>query len=377
VIMRLLFLGLGGLVVISACSGSGAESAPTTSVWASTSTTLGIEATTSSGSSAPSIVDPAFPINFLDGIPLETPSELLIVAGDSLIVMDAGVIERIEGLPETKHSNSFWTQQAGNHAAIHCLIGCQGDDLFILPKGESTAHPIGSGFPTPGIGGVWIKSFSSDDACTLAKVEWTGQTLHPEREFDCRMNLIEETSLGLVTWTEPGYGPIQGGLIDPSSLSPVLEVGEIHGVIENEILYRDGDGFVLLDTESGSETRLEFPTDVGLPDYGDLSPDGKYLAISFKNPAWPGPRQRLDTWLLDTDTHEWTRLPSMPVAASLKGTGLTWTADGRIVMYGAFDDVGVALATFTPGDRYLKVRQVNYSPAASIVAWCTGPECES
>ncbi len=379
--MRLPWFALGALLTFSACSGGGLpEDSPSTptsapSTASSRSTTLGQGTTTASIDQTSSTVHPAFPIEFLDGEPLEIPSELLIVAGDSLIEVDSGSIERIDGLPQANDAE-FWTQRGGPFAVVHCFIGCQGDDLFILAQGESTARPIGSGFPTPGIDGVWIKRISSGDTCTLTKTNWTGQIVRPETEFDCGTSLIAETSLGLVGWTERGYGQIQGVLIDPSSLAEVLQVGEIHGVVDNELLYRDGDSLVLLDTKSGSETSIQFPTDVGQPDFGELSPDGRHLAVSFKNPAWPGPRQLLDVWLLDTSTHEWTRLPSMPVAAFLKGTDVTWTADGRIVMYGDFDQVGVALATFTPGDRHLRVLEINHSPAASIVAWCTTPECE-
>lgn len=318
---------------------------------------------------------PAFPIEFLDGASLESPTELLVVARDFLIDVDAGTIERIDGLPELEDAE-FWAQQAGDHAVIHCSIGCQREDLFILRKGESTARPIGSGFPTPGIEGTWIKRFTSDDSCTLTKVDWNGEILHPETQFECAISLIEETPLGLLGWTEQGYGPTQGVLIDPSSLIEIQQVGEIHGVLDSEILYREGEGFVLLDTKSGSVARIPFPTDVGQPDYGKLSPDGAHLALSFKNPAWPGPRQRLDVWLLDTSSHQWTRLPSMPVAAFLKGTDMRWAADGRIVMYGAFDQVGVALATYRPGDSHLRILEMNHSPAASIVAWCTTPQCD-
>jgi hypothetical protein len=246
-----------------------------------------------------------------------------------------------------------------------------------LAKGESVAQPIGSGFPTPGVDGVWLRRIESSETCTLTKVDWNGETLHPETEFDCGVSLIEETDLGLVAWTDAGFGATQGVLLDPSSLTIVLEVGQIHGGIGHAILFRQDDAFVLLDTESGSETEIEFPTDIGQPDYGQPSPDGSVLAVAFKHPAWPGPRQRLDIWVLNMTTLEWTQLPSMPVAAALKGTDFAWTDDGRIVLYGAFDEAGVAVATYRPGDDQLQVRSVDHQPAASIIAWCTSPNCDT
>lgn len=330
--------------------------------------------TTSFRSDVEHPVDPAFPVEFLSGSPLDRPSGLLIVEGNSVVDIDAGTVERIGGLPDPAAEDRFWSVRAGSNAIIWCYRGCSAPDVFILKKGESTAQSIGTGSPTPGVDGVWLQDFGS---CVLTKVDWDGETLRPKTEFDCGAHLIEETPLGLVAWTETNLGLIQGLLIEPDSLTTVVEVGEIHGVIEDEILYSQEEAFILLDTETGSETKIEFPTEIGQADYGQPSPNGRWLAVAFKHPAWPGPRQRLDVWLLDMTTLEWTRLPSMPVAASLKGTDFTWTADGRLVLYGAFDEAGVAIATYSPGDEQLQVSTVDHRPAASIVAWCTSPKCNT
>lgn len=376
-IMRLPPIALCVFLVLCACSEDGSKDQLTdgTSVPAETSTTLLPGSTTFPRSEVATTVDPAFPIEFLSGSPLAEPSELVIVAGDSLIDIDADTVQRIGGLPEPSGEEQFWSLRAGPNAIIGCIRGCPPPDVFVLSHGESVAQPIGSGFATSGVGGVWLRRIASSETCTLTKVDWNGETLHPETEFDCGVNLVEETPLGLVAWTDANLGTIQGVLLDPSSLTTVLEVGQIHGVLGDGILFRQNDGFVLVDTETGSETEIEFPTDIGQPDYGQLSPDGSLLAVAFGHPAWPGPRQRLDVWLLNTKTLEWTRLPSMPVAAALKGTDFTWTADGRIVLYGAFDEAGVAVASYRPGDEDLQVRSLDYSPAASIVAWCTSAMC--
>jgi hypothetical protein len=88
------------------------------------------------------------------------------------------------------------------------------------------------------------------------------------------------------------------------------------------------------------------------------SPDGRLLAVSFEHPAWPGPRQRLDVWLLDLIELVWRHLPSMPVPAALKATGLSWAPDGRLVLLGDFDGLGSALAVWRPGQDRLAVRSV-------------------
>ncbi len=90
----------------------------------------------------------------------------------------------------------------------------------------------------------------------------------------------------------------------------------------------------------------------------------------FGNPAWPGSRQLLDLWLLDTATLEWSQLPGMPVAAALKSLATDWTADGRVVMLGAFDGVGNAIVTWAPTDDHFQLRTTNVR-STSIAAMST------
>lgn len=371
--MRLALIALSAVVILCACTDLGSGTPPngsSTSIEATT--TLPQGPTTGTGPDVFHPVDPAFPVEFLSGSPLEEPSGLSVVARDFVFDVDADAAVRIGGLPETQGAE-FWSVQSGPNAIINCYIGCSSPDVFILAKGESVAQAIGSGSPVPGLDGIWLEK---SGRCTITKVNWNGAVAQPETEFDCGLHFVEETALGLVAWTET-YGSNQGALVDPITLVPVLEVGAIHGVVGPSILYRQDDHFVLHNTETKTEIDIAIPTNIGEPDYGRPSPDGSLLALAFKHPAWPGPRQRLDIWLLDTNTFEWTRLPSMPVAAALKGSAYAWTDDGRLVLYGNFDEAGVAVATYKPGDAHLRVAKVDQPPAASIVAWCTSPACNS
>lgn len=92
-----------------------------------------------------------------------------------------------------------------------------------------------------------------------------------------------------------------------------------------------------------------------------VSPDLRYAAVEYGEPAWPGPRQRLDVWVLDLRDGRWTQLPSMPVAASLKLTGLAWAGDGRLVLLGSFDGTGSALAVWRPGEPRLALRRTDFA----------------
>ena len=125
--------------------------------------------------------------------------------------------------------------------------------------------------------------------------------------------------------------------------------------------------------------RLDLPSSPGEFSDGVASPDGRWIVARMGNPAWPGPRQLLDLWLLDTRTLRWHHVPSMPTPVSLKETNLAWTSDNRLVLLGRFDrtpDIGIdqtkdVLALFRPGAPDLLIRQVRLpaqgTPAFTVV----------
>ena len=112
------------------------------------------------------------------------------------------------------------------------------------------------------------------------------------------------------------------------------------------------------------------PVRFGQPGYGKLSPDDRYLAVSFTDS-----RQVFDIWLLDTETLQWTRVPSMPVSAFVKATSFAWVPDGRLVILLTLEAGGHQLATWTPGDPELQVRELDHELVASAAVLCTLPEC--
>lgn len=67
----------------------------------------------------------------------------------------------------------------------------------------------------------------------------------------------------------------------------------------------------------------------------------------------------MDVWLLDLITLRWLHMPSMPVAASLKFTGMEWTRDGRLILLGEFDGFGGALVVWRPGEGQPAIRKLS------------------
>jgi hypothetical protein len=98
-----------------------------------------------------------------------------------------------------------------------------------------------------------------------------------------------------------------------------------------------------------------------------VSPDQRHATVEYGHPAWPGPRQRLDVWVLAFSTGRWTHLPSMPVGLALKATDVTWANDGRLVLVGEFDGPGTTLAVWRPGEGQLAMRPFDVASAQVIV----------
>ncbi|MEN8040997.1 MAG: hypothetical protein ABFR95_05790 [Actinomycetota bacterium] len=311
----------------------------------------------------------AFPIGFLEGDPLPRPSNLVLLAGDTIVDVDADADRRLDGLPEGGDL-IVWSVAVGEGAVVlvDCHQECGAPELFAIDDQSDVARSIAFGFAAPAPGGVWVTRGTSETICTLTKVGLDGTILIPERPFDCDLSVVEETSVGLVV-SIPQFGPEQGAILDPETLDPIIETGRIHAVVDGRVLSWGGASFDLLDLETGAVAEIARPTDVGAPSYGRVSPDGRFVAISFEHPAWPGPRQRLDVWVLEVETLGWIRLPSMPVAAALKGTNEAWAPDGRFVMFGFFEKAERAVVTWRPGDRELSIRQLDTNPAGSLIVW--------
>lgn len=317
------------------------------------------------------------PVESLCGRALEGPTGVVLVIRDNVVDIDANTQTRIEGLPDgsgfvAPAEQPIWAQRIGSDAVIGVGDGSGGVEVFALSGESSRAVAIGFGIPTPGLGGVWLREKISVDDCRLSKVGLDGRTLYPPAPVDCDVSFIEETSLGLVGLREVD-GVFSGVVVDAEDPSPsVFDGGMIRGVFGSTVLHqaRGGSDFVLSDTLTGDETNIDLPIRVGQPGYGKLSPDGRVLAISFINPP-----HTFDIWVLDTETLQWTRVPSMPVASDVKATSFAWVPDGRLVLLLSLETGGHQLATWTPGDPNLEVRELGYELVASAAVLCTLPEC--
>ena len=125
---------------------------------------------------------------------------------------------------------------------------------------------------------------------------------------------------------------------------PAEQVGDqlfaLHGDLALESLGRHVVGvsggqprtLSLVNLSSGHRRYLVWPSY-----FGDIinvvpEPHGPLVAVDFGSPAYPGPAQAEDVWMLDTTTGTFTHLPGYPAQVDIKFSDIAWTTDERLVI---------------------------------------------
>jgi hypothetical protein len=298
------------------------------------------------------IASAADPMPPLRGIRPSGPTGLRLLVGDTAVDLDADRWHRVTGW---RDATMVQAVAVGSEVVLSAICpDCRlpRGEVFALRRGAASAERIGPGWlAAPAEDGVWVHRYRTVDTCTLSKISLTGRTVVAEHPIDCALNPVRETELGLLVQDVAGQR-----ILDPGSLRTIVPTQRIVAVAGRRVLTMDDDGFVL--SERGTRTRIPAPTSIGEPD-GMVSPDGRYVAVAFEHPAWPGPRQRLDLWLLDLTTLTWSRVPGMPLGVSLKDTVQAWAPDGRLVILGEFWEVGQRLVYWRPGQDDLTVTRLS------------------
>lgn len=321
---------------------------------------------------------PPTPMAPLTGDPLAGPTGLrFLIAADPPVILDVDrdSAEVVPGIPAGSVAS---VERLGSEA----LVSSWCSDCGPLWRADAVDHesraarPVVSGSSVTAAvdgRGVWVLAGTGPDSCRLRRIEVSDGAQTVEREADCRLMLRDDTTAGLIMSFVPELAADESWDELWPAAGPPVRMPRIHGATAEWIIgaERSTRAFVLTSPRSGERRELPRPTDVGRPGLGLPSPDGRSMAFSFEHPAWPGPVQRMDVWLLDLATFEWRRAPSMPVGVALKVTDLSWTPDGRIVVLGEFDQVGQAVAVWRPGAERLQVRPVRLPAAGadSFVVW--------
>ncbi|MEV4064732.1 hypothetical protein [Nonomuraea dietziae] len=362
-----LFLAVAALLAASACASAEPATAPAPAPVTS------VPGTVSGQGSRPAGRDQPMPP--ISGRPLAPGSGLrLLVTGDGgAYRLDVGTGARtpVTGLPGEA---LVWGMRAG---ARELLVTTRPDssaagDLYVL-RG-ATARRLGDAlfaFAAADGRGVWALQRVKGERCRLRLLDFEGEALRPALPFACSAAPSQDTPRGLLA-RDDGAGLTR--LLDGATGKEVFGARDLHAVTRYLALVSDAEGPALVDVGSGSSVPLDWPATEGQPSRTAVSPDGRRIAMWFADPAWPGPRQYLDVQVLDLATRAWTRLPSMPVPASLKTTSMAWTGDGRLVLAGRFvttsgvlpaeSDHAAHVVAWRPGESELSLRRIELPPGA-------------
>jgi hypothetical protein len=295
------------------------------------------------------------PAGYLHGRPLAGPTGLrLLVAGNPprLLDVDRGTSRRVGGLPAGE--DGFGVAPLGDGAVV------TGDrEVFVLPRGASRATPVGNGINAVASldgRGVWLLEHGR--RCTLREVGLEGRARRSPMRVPCGTGLLADTPSGLLVWIDEADGDQRLALLDQ-----VLSAGPA----------RHAGPFTLTDRRTGARHRLARPTSHGEAGLGQLSPDGRLLAVEFADVSWDRVKGQVsDIWLLDLPTRRWRRLPGMPLITAVKFMSMEWTGDGRLVLVGDFDRFGEAMAVWRPGQDHLAIKRLKlpeYDGSDTFVVW--------
>jgi hypothetical protein len=113
----------------------------------------------------------------------------------------------------------------------------------------------------------------------------------------------------------------------------------------------------LVNLTSGRRHKLPWPSY-----FGDIirvvpEPHGPLVAVDFGSPAYPGPQQAEDIWMLNTTTGSFAHLPGYPAQVDIKFSNIAWTGDDRLVIV-AQGGGRTVVGLWKPGQTTLPIRTV-------------------
>ncbi len=305
----------------------------------------------------------------------------LLVGGDgpgdqspAILNVDTGASTPVTGLPDPDPRVTLSTFAHGRHTVIVVSGPAVGQGRLYLLKGDK-ARKLATGwyaFPAFDDSGFWITDRPVHDGpCTVRKQAEDGKVLRRPRWSYCGALPFLDTPYGLHTRHRD-----ESILLTHDSLRKTGRYPQIIAATSQELLVRQRGGNLALVTPGAEEERpIGRPTGAGEIKDGEVSTDGRYIAVPFLAPT-TGPHEHLDVWVLDTKTLQWAHLPSMPVPVDVKTRRMRWMPDGRLVLAGAFvtttdaypresDHTGM-IATWRPGEQALSIRRLPVNRQTSL-----------
>jgi hypothetical protein len=341
---------------------------------------------------------PPEPLPRLAGPVLSGPTHLRIVGGGdwgppSILDVDRGTIRTVHGLG-VPQASTLWSPRvtltpapAGVLAVVHrqaCQRCARSQTEFLIDAGGSVrrlaTQRLASGSvetaPARGSAATWVLTWPHAGPCTLRLVPAARVAVH----VPCG-SLAADTSAGV--WiasahreviVDPVSGRIRARLaVTPPAYPQIMPGDELYPLYGDLALENSGQTLGgptgtqfgrlrLVHLAGGTGRRLAWPSY-----FGDIvrvvpEPHGPLVAVDFGSPAYPGPAQAEDIWMLDTTTGTFTHLPAYPAQVDIKFSTVAWTSDDRLVII-AGGGGRTVLGLWKPGQATLPLRGLPNRPS--------------
>ena len=332
---------------------------------------------------------PKEPLPRLTGPAFAAPTHLRIVVGSYtppfILDVDRGTVRSVSGLG-LGSGTSQWSPRANLLTAVpggaltavwhNPCQHCGGYSVLYLIASDGSVRRLAtvgaSAGPVPvaarGAAAIWMVNRPRGGPCTLALV--------PSRQRGVRVpcgRVETQTQAGVWIATanrELIVNPLTGTTVASIALPPVnpasvatTVVYPLAGSLALESVgphYGGQDGgrfdrLSLIDLRGGQRRNVVWPSYFG--DILDVAaePSGPLVAVDFGSPAYPGPAQAEDIWMLDTNTGKFTHLPGYPAQVDIKFSDIAWTSDNRLVIV-AHGGGRAVLGIWRPGQARLPLR---------------------
>jgi hypothetical protein len=339
-------------------------------------------------SPAPPRSRPPEPLPGLTGQVLAGPTGLIIVADGNegppfIFDVDRQTVESVHGLglPLRRATVQSPLVASLNQARGGVMAAVQRarteTDFLIAPDGAVrhiatlvTGARV-STLAARGVDATWVLAWPHRGSCTLRLVPGT----RPGVPVACG-SLVGDTTAGVWIATTRQWlivDPLTGRSRAHAAVTPpgnsVGQLGDqlspLHGDRALETIARQSAGvsggqprkLSLVDLISGHRRQLVWPSY-----FSDVirvvpAPRGPLVAVDFGSPAYPGPAQAEDVWMLDTTTGTFTHLPGYPARVDIKFSDIAWTSDERLVII-AQGAGRTVLGVWKPGQAILRLRTV-------------------
>jgi hypothetical protein len=172
---------------------------------------------------------------------------------------------------------------------------------------------------------------------------------------------------GAVATVDPGHGPDSSLFLTAAGTHRPATPAEARAARKASLRFAvargPGERLTFVDRTTWKRRVLPWRSILGYLDGALVQPHGPYVAIGFADPAYPGPQQAEDVFLLDRRSGSLVHVPGFPASIRLKFSSMAWAADGRLVLL-VRDEDGTRIGVYRPGDRSVALRRVEL-PAVS------------